>query len=37
MRNAQKNGRLYTAKELAEVEDKVYARVNVMVSYGDSK
>ena len=31
---AQKNGRLFTAKELAEVEDKVYAQINVKLTYG---
>ena len=32
---AQSNGRLFTAKELQEVEDRVYAQVNVRLTYGN--
>ena len=32
--SAMQNGRLYTAKELNEIEEKVYAEVNLRVSHG---
>ena len=32
---AMQNGRLYTAKELGEVEEKVYAEINLRVSHGE--
>ena len=31
---AMQNGRLYTAKELNEIEEKVFAEVNLRVSHG---
>ena len=31
--NAINNGKLYTAKELHEIEERVYAQVNLRVSY----
>ena len=33
---AMQNGRLYTAKELNEIEEKVFAEVNLRVSHGQS-
>ena len=35
--NAQQVGRLFTAKEVAEIEDRVYEQVNVKINYGDQK
>ena len=35
--NAQKNGKLFTAKELEDIEDRVYAQANTKVRYSHDR